>query len=136
MPPCSSTRLITAALATVGLEELLTAVYCVRRQSEPHGKLLTEVEQFLLFNGDLKDRLKQTITDGCGCATTADVPSISCESQQAIALLHQVPGMTRTHHRDFKSSQPIARLRDGSAVRVWKNMVGVDHVFIATTPTT
>jgi hypothetical protein len=124
------TGLITDALATVGVEELLTAVYCVRRQSEPHGKLLAEVEQFLLFNGDLKDRLKQTITDGCGCATTADV-SISRESQQAIALLDQVPGMTRAHHRDFKSSQPIARLRDGSAVRVWKNLVGVDHVFIA-----
>jgi hypothetical protein len=39
--------------------------------------------------------------------------------------------MTKAHHRDFKSSNPIIRLRDGTAVRVWKNQLGVDHVFLA-----
>lgn len=39
--------------------------------------------------------------------------------------------MTRAHHRDFRSSQPVVPLRDGSTVRTWKNKFGVDHVFIA-----
>lgn len=33
--------------------------------------------------------------------------------------------------KDFKSSSPIVRLRDGTAVRTWKNPLGVDHVFLA-----
>ena len=32
---------------------------------------------------------------------------------------------------DFKSANPIMRLRDGTAVRTWKNLAGVDHVFLA-----
>ncbi len=66
------TGLITDALAEVGLEDLLTAIYCQRRQSEPRGKLLEEIDSLLLFDGDIKDRLKATVTDGCGCSTVVN----------------------------------------------------------------
>ncbi|MBF2007115.1 MAG: hypothetical protein IGS49_17010 [Chlorogloeopsis fritschii C42_A2020_084] len=123
------TGLITDALAKVSLEDLITAIYCQRRQNEPHGKLLEEIESLLLFDGDMKDRLKMTITDGCGCATV--VSAITTDNaKEAIAILENVPGMTRAHHRDFKSSNPIIRLRDGTVVKTWKNLVGVDHVFL------
>lgn len=124
------TGLITDALATVGLEDLLTAVYCDRRKSEPHSKLLQELDSIPLFDSNLKARLRDTITEGCGCSTQVEA-SVSSVGQQAIALLDEVPGMTRAHHRDFASSTPVARLRDGTAVRTWKNLLGVDHVFLA-----
>lgn len=123
------TGLITDALAKFGLEELLTAVYCQRRQSEPHGKLLEEIESLSLLDGDLKVRLKETIADGCGCSTAVG-ESWTEETARAIAILENVPGMTRAHHRDYKSANPIIRLRDGTSVRTWKNPLGVDHVFL------
>ncbi|MBD2357811.1 hypothetical protein H6G41_24905 [Tolypothrix sp. FACHB-123] len=124
------TGLITDALAKVSLEDLLTAVYCQRRQTEPHGKLLDEINSLSLFDGDMKDRLKITVTDGCGCATVV-TENTTDDAKEVIAILENVPGMTRAHHRDFKSSNPIMRLRDGSVVRTWKNQFGVDHVFIS-----
>ncbi|OUL19928.1 hypothetical protein [Nostoc sp. 106C] len=124
------TGLITDALAKVSLEDLLTGVYCQRRQTEPHGKLLDEIDSLSLFDGDMKDRLKTTVTDGCGCATVVS-DNTTDDARDAIAILENVPGITRAHHRDFKSSNPIMRLRDGSVVRTWKNQLGVDHVFIS-----
>ncbi|MDJ0678076.1 MAG: hypothetical protein QNJ36_22280 [Calothrix sp. MO_167.B42] len=124
------TGLITDALAKVGFEDLLTGVYCFRRQSESQGKLLEEIDSLLLFDGDLRTRLKTTITDGCGCSTVVN-ENTTDDTKEVIAILEGVPGMTRAHHRDFNSSEPIIRLRDGSTVRTWKNPLGVDHVFIA-----
>ncbi|BAY62845.1 serine/threonine kinase [Calothrix brevissima NIES-22] len=124
------TGLITEALAKVSLEDFLTAVYCQRRQTEPHGKLLEEIDSLSLFNGDMKERLKVTVSDGCGCATVV-TENTTDDAKEVIAILENVPGMTRAHHRDFKSSNPIMRLRDGSVVRTWKNQFGVDHVFIS-----
>ncbi|HAX79633.1 MAG TPA: hypothetical protein DCY88_28325 [Cyanobacteria bacterium UBA11372] len=124
------TALITDALAKVGLEDLLTAVYCQRRQTEPQGKLLEEINSLSLFDGDIKDRLKSTIVDGCGCDTVTNANTTDVASE-VIAILNKVPGITPAHHRDFKSSNPILRLRDGTALRTWKNPVGVDHVFLA-----
>jgi hypothetical protein len=54
----------------MGLEDLLTAIYCQRRLSEPHGKLLEEIEKLSLFDGDIKERLQMTVTEGCGCAAS------------------------------------------------------------------
>ncbi|BAZ12783.1 serine/threonine kinase [Calothrix sp. NIES-4071] len=124
------TGLITDALAKVGLEDLLTEVYCERRLDEPHGKLLEEIDTLSLFDGDLKERLKATVTDGCGCGRVI-TPDTTGDTREVIAILERVPGITRAHHRDFKSSQPIIRLRDGSTVKTWKNALGVDHVFVA-----
>jgi hypothetical protein len=114
----------------MGLEDLLTAIYCQRRLSEPHGKLLEEIEKLSLFDGDIKERLQMTVTEGCGCAAVRAV-EMNDITGEAIAILQAVPGMTPAHHRDFKSSHPIMRLRDGTAVRAWKNPVGVDHIFLA-----
>lgn len=124
------TGLITDGLAEVGLEDLLTAIYCQRRQEEPQGKLLSEIDSLSLFDGDIRERLKATVTDGCGCSTVVN-SQITDVTKEAIAILESVPGMTKAHHRDFKSSNPIIRLRDGTAVRTWKNPLGVDHVFLA-----
>lgn len=124
------TALITDALATLSLEDFLTAIYCQRRQSEPQGKLLEEIDSLSLFDGDIRERLRLTVTDGCGCDTVADI-NISETTQEVIALLNSVPGMTRAHHRDFNSSRPMMRLRDGTAIRTWKNPMGIDHVFLA-----
>ena len=124
------TGLIADALTKVGLEDLLTAIYCQRRLSEPHGKLLEEIEKLSLFDGDIKERLQMTVTEGCGCAAVRAV-EMNDITGEAIAILQAVPGMTPAHHRDFKSSHPIMRLRDGTAVRAWKNPVGVDHIFLA-----
>ncbi len=123
------TGLITDALSKVGLEDLLTEIYCQRRQTEPHGKLLEEIEYLSLFDGDIKERLKVTVTDGCGCGTVINSHTTDI-TQEAIAILENVPGITRAHHRDFKSSYPVMRLRDGTVVRTWKNQFGVDHVFL------
>jgi hypothetical protein len=124
------TGLITDALAKVSLEDLLTAVYCQRRQTEPHGKLLDEIDSLSLFDGDMKGRLKTTVTDGCGCATVVS-DNLTDDAREVIAILERVPGITRAHHRDFKSSNPMMRLRDGSLVKTWKNPLGVDHIFIS-----
>jgi hypothetical protein len=68
------------------------------------------------------------VTDGCGCSA-ASAANISDITLEARAILEAVPGMTPAHHRDFNSSNLIMRLRDGTAVRAWKNPLGVDHIF-------
>jgi hypothetical protein len=123
------TGLVTDALARVGLEDFLTAVYCQRRTSEPHGKLLEEIDHLLLFDADIKDRLRATIREGCGCSTQADV-ILSESASVAIAILDAVPGITFAHHRDFKSASSVVRLKDGTVLKTWKNLAGIDHVFL------
>ena len=124
------TALITDGLAKVGLENLLTSVYCDRRQREPQGKLLQELDALMILDGDIKDRLRLTIQEGCGCSGTVNA-DLSEISRRAIAILDAVEGITLAHHRDFKNAHPVARLRDGTTIRTWKNAVGVDHVFLA-----
>jgi len=124
------TALITDGLAKVGLENLLTSVYCDRRQRDPQGKLLQELDTLLILDGDIKDRLRLTIQEGCGCSGTVNA-DLSEISRRAIAILDAVEGITLAHHRDFKNAHPVARLRDGTTIRTWKNAVGVDHVFLA-----
>jgi len=53
----SLTGLIADALTKVGLEDLLTAIYCQRRKSRPHGKLLEEIDKLSLFDGDINPLL-------------------------------------------------------------------------------
>ncbi|BBD63552.1 serine/threonine kinase (plasmid) [Nostoc sp. HK-01] len=113
------TGLITDALAKVILEGFLTSIYSQRRQTEAHTKLLKEIDFLLLFDHYLKERLKATVK-----THTVNV------TKEVMAILENVPGMTRAYHRDFKSSNPIMKLRDGTVVRTWKNPVGVDHVFL------
>jgi hypothetical protein len=57
--------------------------------------------------------------------------SIGWSAQRAIHILHCVPGMTQAHDRDFKRANPIFNLKDGTVVKIWKNPVGVEHIFLA-----
>ncbi|NTW03308.1 MAG: alpha/beta hydrolase [Oscillochloris sp.] len=45
--------------------------------------------------------------------------------------LQHVPGMTTAHLRDFPRARVVLELADGTTLRLWKNPVGVDHVFVA-----
>ena len=55
--------------------------------------------------------------DVVGCATAVNGYTTDI-TKEAIAILETVPGMSPAHHRDFKSSSPIVRLRDGATVRM------------------
>lgn len=57
--------------------------------------------------------------------------NISEIAQKVVELLWNVPGMTQAHSRDFKRATPIFTLRDGAVVKIYKNPVGVDHIFLA-----
>lgn len=56
---------------------------------------------------------------------------ISSVAEQVVDFLNQVSGMTQAHSRDFKQATPRFTLRDGSVLKIYKNPVGVNHVFIA-----
>lgn len=123
--------LISESIAEVGFEDLLVAVYCRRRLSEPHGKLLAEIESVPLLKGELRERLKLAVTEGCGCATSVDSQNLTTETRLAIAILDTIEGIKVASARDYQQASPIIRLRDGSTIRTWKNLLGLDHVFIA-----
>ena len=44
-----------------------------KAQVAAHGKLLEEIEKLSLFDGDIKERLQMTVTEGCGCETARAV---------------------------------------------------------------
>lgn len=52
------------------------------------------------------------------------------ETEQAIAILTSVPGITPAHHRDSNRAATLFVMRDGSLLKSFKNPAGVDHVFI------
>jgi hypothetical protein len=56
---------------------------------------------------------------------------ISSLAEEVVEFLDQVPGMTPTYSADLKRSTPRFTLRDGSVLRVWRNPVGYNYVFIA-----
>jgi hypothetical protein len=58
---------------------------------------------------------------------------ISNIAEEAVDILDEVPGMTQADARDFKRATPRFTLSDGSVLKMWKNPVGVEHVFIADT---
>lgn len=47
-----------------------------------------------------------------------------------IQRLRSVAGMTDAHHRDFDSAKIEMTFEDGTTLRTWKNLFGVDHVFV------
>ena len=50
---------------------------------------------------------------------------------QLINQLQSVQGITDANKADFSKSHPHIVFKNGIAVYIWKNSVGVDHVFIA-----
>lgn len=48
-----------------------------------------------------------------------------------IEKIRAIPGMTDAHLRGFDQATPLVTLKDGISVRVWRNPLGIDHVFVA-----
>lgn len=102
------TGLIADALTKLGLEDLLTAIYCQRRLSEPHGKFLDEIEQLSALDGEIKERLRLTGANRYGYSA-ASAANISDITKEARAILEAVSGMTPVRHRSFNSFNLIMR---------------------------
>ena len=51
-------------------------------------------------------------------------------TQEIIKILNQVPGMTNADPLDFDESEIFIRCQKNLSIRTWKNVFGVDHVFI------
>lgn len=49
---------------------------------------------------------------------------------EIISQLRSVPGMTDARSRHFKRSKPIGIVKEGVVLRVWKNPLGVKHIFL------
>lgn len=50
---------------------------------------------------------------------------------EVIQRLQSVPGMIDAHQRDFYRAKAFMTLKDGTTIRTWKNLMGVDHVFVS-----
>jgi pimeloyl-ACP methyl ester carboxylesterase len=50
---------------------------------------------------------------------------------EVIQRLQQVSGLTDGHRRNFEQAQVLIQLLDGGTVRTYKNLAGIDHVFVA-----
>ncbi|QHG17537.1 hypothetical protein [Nostoc sp. ATCC 53789] len=59
------------------------------------------------------------------------VSSISNLAEKAVEILDAVPSISHCHDRDFKWSRPIFILKDGTLVKTCKNVIGLDHIFLA-----
>jgi pimeloyl-ACP methyl ester carboxylesterase len=59
------------------------------------------------------------------------IPTLQTEpSDRLIWRLQEVPGITDGHPRDFQRSRVVLTLEDGTTLRIWRNPLGVDHVFV------
>ncbi|MBF2027803.1 MAG: lysophospholipase [Oscillatoriales cyanobacterium C42_A2020_001] len=52
-------------------------------------------------------------------------------SRTLIRRLQSVPGMTDAHERDFAKAEIVLVYDNGVTIRTWKNLMGIDHVFVA-----
>jgi len=50
---------------------------------------------------------------------------------QLIQYFRAVPGITDTNERDFSNATLVFTFRNGTSIYTWKNLVGVNHIFIA-----
>ncbi|WP_071191654.1 hypothetical protein [Trichormus sp. NMC-1] len=57
--------------------------------------------------------------------------NISKFAQKAIEILDTVPSISPCHDRDFKWARPIFVLKDGTVVKTCKNIIGLNHIFLA-----
>ena len=49
---------------------------------------------------------------------------------ETISQLRSIPGMTDARSKYFERSKPIGTVAEGIVLRVWKNPVGVKHIFL------
>lgn len=57
--------------------------------------------------------------------------NISKIAEKAVEILSNIPSMSPCHDRDFKWSRPIFTLKDGTVVKICRNVLGLNHVFLA-----
>jgi pimeloyl-ACP methyl ester carboxylesterase len=50
---------------------------------------------------------------------------------EIVRLLQAVPGMTDAHQRGFNQAKIAIYLENGGSIRTWSNLLGIDHVFVA-----
>lgn len=48
-----------------------------------------------------------------------------------IEHFRSVPGITDASERDFSRAKTIFSFADGTSLRIWRNLIGVNHIFIA-----
>ncbi len=48
-----------------------------------------------------------------------------------VETIRGIPGMTDAHLRGFGKATPLVTLDDGVSIRVWRNPLGIEHVFVA-----
>jgi hypothetical protein len=63
------------------------------------------------------------------CLKTSE-PNITGLSDRLIARLQSVSGMTDAHCRNVSKATVWATFLDGMTIRIWKNSMGVVHVFV------
>jgi hypothetical protein len=122
------TGLIAEYLTRESIEQLLTDVYRVRARTERTQTVLGELE-LLPISEELKSRLEWEVRQ-VGNQQANFATSISPVTQEAVAILDQVQGINYASESDLKNSRPIFVLRDGTVVRTWKNLLGIDHIFL------
>lgn len=47
-----------------------------------------------------------------------------------IETIRAIPGMTDAHLRGFGKATPLMTFEDGVSIRVWRNSLGIEHVFV------
>ncbi len=62
---------------------------------------------------------------------SAPSPQQTDLSRTLTRRLQAVIGMTDAHYRDFAKAKVLLRFQDGVTLRVWKNPMGLQHVFVA-----
>lgn len=65
------------------------------------------------------------------CKKTSVASSINLGTEKIVEILLDVPGMTVTNEKHFTESMPILKLKEGTVVKLYRNLIGVDHVFLA-----
>lgn len=51
-------------------------------------------------------------------------------TEEVIAILHNVPGISKAHGRDLKRARPMFSLKDKTVVKFYQNLL-FEHIFLA-----
>lgn len=57
------------------------------------------------------------------------------EYDSIVRRLQAVPGITDGHWRDSCKARPIMQLNTGGTILTWRNLVGIDHVYVSSSQT-
>lgn len=57
--------------------------------------------------------------------------NINFGTEKIVEILLDVPGMTVCNAKHFNEALPIFKLKEGTVVKLYRNLIGVEHVFIA-----